>query len=391
MSMYDTRNESLPREHLAQFQLERVQALLARLRRNVRRYRDLLGDARVEVLDDVARLPATQPDDLVQAFPYGMFALPLREVVRLHSAVGPGGRQLLIGHTRNDLTQWGRLVARQLVAAGVTANDVIQICFGNGVFDEALGYMLGAEMIEASVIPADVFHIKYQLAALQNCRATVLVTTPSNARELAELMNVRRIDPQSLHLRVVILTRPVPPETREQLRTGLFAEVWSNFGIAEILDPGLCVECEHHHFHVNEDHFLVEAPDGELAVTTLCREAMPLLRYRTRTRCEIRRDRCPCGRTGAILQPGARTDGRLRVDETVVYPAQIEEVLAGTRARGQSFRFEPSERRVIVWVRVTDRLFSDTMRNLADLKREIESAFHTGLGLEAEVRYTERG
>ena len=389
MKILDRNYETMPANELAHFQLERLQALLARLKRNVRRYRELMGDTRVESLADLSRLPITTPEDLVAAFPYGMFALPLREVIRLHSTVGPEGRQLLIGHTRNDLRHWGRLIARQLAAAGATAHDVLQICFQAGISGKALGYLLGAEMIEASVISEDHFHIEYQLAMLQNCRATVLVTTPTDARALLELLGKRRIDPHSLNLRVVLLSRPVSAVEREEIATGLSAGVWSSFGIDEILDPGLCVECSKGRFHVNEDQFLVEIQDGELLVTTLCREAMPLLRYRTRTACEIRREPCDCGRTGVILQPGERLDGRFRVNERPLYAAQIAGVLAQTPAAGYPFHLDISERRVLVSVEITPDVFVDTMGALAELKYTIQSEFLARLGIEVKVQYVE--
>ena len=389
MRILDPKYETMPADQMAQFQLERLQALLARLKRNVRRYRERIGETKVESLEDLGRVPMTTPEDLVDAFPYGLFALPLHEVMRLHSTVGPEGKQLLIGHTRNDLRQWGRLIARQLAAAGVTAHDVLQICFQTGISGKALGYLLSAEMSEASVISEDHFHIEYEFAMLQNCRATVLVTTPTNARELLELLGKRKIDPQTLSLRAVLLSRPVSAAEREEIRAGLFATVWSSFGIDEILDPGLCVECSEGRFHVNEDQFLAEVQDGELVVTTLCREAMPLLRYRTRVACELRREKCPCGRTGAILLPGGRLDGRFRVSERPLYRAQIAAVLAQTRAAGYAFHLDISERRVMIWLKISPDVFVDSMRSLADMRYEVQSEFLTRLGIEAKVQYLE--
>lgn len=385
--VFDPRLETMPRGETEQLQLERLQALLARLKRNVRRYREQLGDASIQSLADLARLPVTRPEDLITAFPYGMFALPLREVIRLHSTVGPDGKQLVIGHTRNDLSHWGRLVARQLAAANVSNHDVIQICLEGGVFSGAAGYILGAERIEASMIPEDPIHIEYQLATLQNYRATVLITTPSNARDLVAAIEERKIDPQSLNLLTVVLSRPIPPEEREALRSGLFAEVRCGFGIPEILDPGLCVECPEGQLHVNEDQFVAEVRDGELLVTTLCREAMPLLRYATRLACELRTGRCACGRTGSILTPGPRLDGQLRVREKTLYPAQIGDVLARTKAKGHPARHRVTERGVIIALPVTQGIFSDTMRVLEDIKRSVEMEFLSRLGIPAEVQY----
>ncbi|MBI5383085.1 MAG: hypothetical protein HZA90_00205 [Verrucomicrobia bacterium] len=387
MNIFDRRYETMPRAELEQLQLERLQALLARLKRNVRRYREKIGDLRVEALADLPRLPFTTPEDMAAGFPYGMFAFPMREIIRLHTTVGPEGKPLVIGHTRNDLTQWGRLVARQLVASGLTANDVIQMSLGGGVYEGSAGYLFGAQVIEASVIAEDPAHIDSQLAMLQNYRPTVLVTTPLNALELMRVMEHRRLDPQSLHLRTVLLSRPVGSATREQLSAGLFAKVQSNFGLGEILDPGLCVECGAGQFHIHEDHFLPEVQDGELIVTTLCREAMPLLRYRTRIACELSREKCSCGRTGAILKPGARLDRRLCVNETPLYETQIAEVLAQTPVSGRPFQVQVSDRRIAITLPMSEDMFSDTIWVLEKLRHEIESEFLTRLGIEAEVRF----
>jgi phenylacetate-CoA ligase len=195
------------------------------------------------------------------------------------------------------------------------------------------------------------------------------------------------IDPPSLHLRTVMLSRTVPDSEREELKTGLFADVRCGFGVSEVLDPGLCVECEEGHFHANEDQFLVEIQNGELLVTTLAREAMPLLRYRTRIACAMERIRCPCGRTGAVLKPGERLDGRLRVNEMPLYRVQVEALLDQTRAAGHPFLLQISEHQIAVSIKVTEKLFSDTVRNMELLKNEIESEFFSRLGIRAVVEY----
>ncbi len=386
MSIFDRRYETMPRAELEQLQLERLQALLVRLKRNVRRHREKIGEIRVESLADLARLPFTAPEDLADSFPYGMFAFPMREIIRLHTTVGPQGRPLVMGHTRNDLNLWGRLVARQLVASGVTANDVIQMCFGGGVYGSA-GYLFGAQVVEASVIAEDPAHVDYQIAVLQNYRPTVLITTPTNALELVQVMDQRRLDPQSLQVRTVLLSRPVDRETRAQLAAGLFAKVQCNFGLGEVFDPGLCVECEAGQFHIHEDNYLAEIEAGELVLTTLCREAMPLLRYRTRVACELNRERCACGRTGAILIPGARLDQRRCVNEATFYECQIANVLAQTKAAGQPFTVDVSDRHLVVSIEMSDDLFGDAVGLIESHKHEIESEFLTRLGLEAVVRF----
>lgn len=389
MSVLDRRYETMPRIELEQLQLERLQALLVRLKRNVRRHRERLGDARITSLTDLANLPLSGPEDMADSFPYGMFAFPLREIIRLQSGVGPEGRPLVIGHTRNDLTQWGRLAARQLVAAGVTANDVIQIALGEGVYPSATGYLLGAELIEASVIAEDPAHADSQLAMLRNYRPTILVTTPANALELARMLERRAIDPQSLHLRTVLLSRPVPADQREQISAGLFATVRCSFGVGEVLDPGLCLECEHHAFHIHEDHFIAEIVNGELVVTTLTREAMPLLRFRTRVAATARPGKCACGRTGMMILPGARLDDRLLVNETPLYPKQIAEVLAQGPLAGRPFEIQILDRHIVVKVEMSVELFSDTIWCIERLQQEIEVEFATRLGVEASITFVQ--
>lgn len=389
MPLLDPRHEAMSPPELEQVQLERLQSLLVRLKRNVRRHRERLADTRVESLADLARLPLTTPEDMAESFPYGMFAFPLREVIRLHTTAGPEGKPLVVGHTRNDLVQWGRLVARQLAASSVTANDVVQIGLGSGVYSGASGYVLGAELIEASVIAEDPSHVEYQVAMLRNYRPTIFITTPSNAQELIRFIEQRRLDAQSLNLRTVLLSRPVDPAQREPIAAGLFAKVQCNFGLGDVLDPGLCVECETGKFHVHEDHFLPEIVEGELVLTTLCREAMPLLRYRTRVACELIREKCPCGRSGAILQPGARLDRRLCVNEEPLYESQIAEVLALTRVAGRRFRVEVTERNIVLRIEMTEDLFSDTIWHVQRLQQEVESDFFARLGIKAEVRFVE--
>lgn len=391
MRVFDRRYEMMPRPQMEQLQLERLQALLVRLKRNVRRYREQIGDKQVESLDEIARLPFTTLDDMAESFPYGMFSLPLREVIRLHSTLGPRGTPLIIGHSQNDLTHWGRLVARQFVASGVTPNDVIQICLGGGSYRGGAGYVLGAELIEASVIAEEPFHIDYQLAMLQNYRPTMLITTPTDAKELARTIAERRLDPQSLHLRTLLLSRPVNEESRGHLESGLMVKVQSSFGIEEVLNPGLCVECESGSFHVNEDQFLVETANRELVITTLCREAMPLLRYRTGVACTLNRAKCPCGRTGILLSPGERMDGRLLVRETPLYQEQIHDVLARSPLAGQPFSIEIKEQRIIVEVEISSRLFTDMIWGMEKMRSEAESSFLYRLGVNAEVRFTAPG
>jgi phenylacetate-CoA ligase len=268
----------------------------------------------------------------------------------------------------------------------VTANDVIQVSLGSRSSSAFSGYVLGAETIEASVIAEDPFHLDHQLAMLRNYRPTVLVTTPCNARAIQSLLDQNRIDPQSLSLRSLLLSRPIPQEERQALQAGLFARPEHSFGIPEVLDPGFCVYCSEGQFHVHEDQFLVEIVEGELVVTTLTSEATPLLRYATRIACELRRERCKCGRTTAILHPGRRLDRQVLVGEVPVYEQQIHEVLTHTAAHGHPATVEITEAKVVVSLAVSPRIFDDRVRTLESVRLEVESEFRARLGIEAEVR-----
>ena len=328
---------------------------------------------------------------MADGFPYGMFACPCARLVRLHPRSDPGARAGYRVHAHRP-DPVGAAGGPPACGQRVTPNDVVQICLGSGVYRARQGMSMGAETIEASVIAEET--VPYRFPSLPCCR----VTGPPCSHHTRHAGNSwrrwkhRKIDPPSLHLRTVLLSRPVSPELRQAFEAGLLVSVRCNFGVDEILDPGFCVECDEGHFHVNEDQYFIETRDGELVVTSLGREALPLLRYRTRIACEVHREKCPCGRTGAIVVPGPRLDGRLRVREAPLYECQIAEVLAQTRAAGHRFHVEVAEREVIVAIEMTSALFADVMWMLTDLQREIQNEFKTRLGLDADIRLiTPRG
>jgi phenylacetate-CoA ligase len=230
----------------------------------------------------------------------------------------------------------------------------------------------------------------HQFDVLKNYRPTFLITTPSHALELARTVEKRRMDAQSLQLRAVVLSRPVPKEVREQIASGLFSTVRCNFGVPEILDPGIALECSAGRMHVQEDHFLAEICDGELVLTSLAREAVPLLRFRTRVSASLERVKCVCGRTGVILSPGARLDRRYIVNETEFYESQVADVLRQTRAAGNAFQIEAGERRLIVMIAMSEELFASTLPSPVEAKRQIESEILGRLGVESDVQFVQR-
>ena len=339
--------ECQDRAALEQLQLERLEATLSRVHRNVPFYRqrfDALGFDPESLRDpaDLRRLPFTTKEDLRLAHPYGLFAVPLRDVVRLHASSGTTGQPTVVGYTRNDLKTWAGLVARLLVAGGVTRDDVVQVAFNYGLFTGAFGLHAGAERLGCSVIPASSGHTRKQIAVMQDYRTTALVSTPSYALQVADTMAELGVDRNALALRHGLFgAEPWSEALRRELEERLGITATDNYGLSEVMGPGVAGECQARSgLHVAEDHFLVEvvhpetlapvAPGelGELVITTLTREAFPLIRYRTRDLTRLLPGPCPCGRTlGRMARLAGRTDDLLIVKGAKFFPSQVEAVL----------------------------------------------------------------
>jgi len=323
--VYSPQQEMMPREELLQLQLERLQATINRAYKNVPFYRRRLEEAGLQPedfqnLDDLSKLPLTTKQDLRDAYPYDMVAVPLREVVRFHLSSGTTGPPTVIAYTANDLRHWTETVARNLMAAGVRRDDVVQIFFGYGLFSGGFG-----------------------LQIMQDFRSTVLVGMPSYALAIAEAMEQQGIDPNSLHLRVGLFgAEPWSEKTRAEIESRLYIHAYDIYGLSEMGGPGVAGECvERNGLHLAEDHFLVEVIDpssgetlppgheGELVFTTLTREALPLLRYRSGDISRIDTSPCPCGRTLArMARVFRRTDDMVIIHGINVFPADVAEVLA---------------------------------------------------------------
>jgi phenylacetate-CoA ligase len=322
--------------------LERLQASISRAYRNVAFYHkrfDTLGIAPEDIqsLDDLRRLPFTTKDDLQAGYPYDMLAVPLREVVRLHSPAWAGGRPAVCAFTRNDLRHWHECVARILTAAGVTRDDVVQIFFGAGTVRGGLGFHGGAERIGASVIPASANGIAQQLAIMQDFKTTAIVSAASDAVHLAEMVAEQGPDTRRLSLRVGLFgAEPWSEQARQQIEGRLGIMALDNYGLSEVGGPGVAGECAGKcGLHLAEDHYLAEIVDpqtgdvlpegaeGELVLTTLTKEALPLIRLRTHNLTRLETGRCECGRTLArIARLTKRTDGMLCLQGKKLHPAQ---------------------------------------------------------------------
>jgi phenylacetate-CoA ligase len=406
--------EQMDREELEQLQLERLEATLTRVHRSVPFYRKRFDDLgfdpeSVRHLSDLRALPFTTKEDLRRGYPYGLFAVPLRDVVRLHASSGTTGTATVVGYTRNDLKTWSNLVARILVAGGVTRDDVVQVAFNYGLFTGAFGLHAGAERLGCSVIPASSGRTRQQISVMHDFRTTALVSTPSYALLLAETMVELEVPRNTLALRRGLFgAEPWSEVMRRELEEKLGITATDNYGLSEIGGPGLSGEClERRGLHVAEDCYLVEvvhpetlepvAPGelGELVITTLTREAFPLVRYRTRDLTRLLPGACPCGRTLVRMdRVQGRTDDLLIVKGAKFFPSQVEAVLLEVEGTEPHFRIEIDRQgpldEATVLVEVSEGIFFDDMRRLAELKQTLERRLASDLGVSLEVKLVER-
>jgi phenylacetate-CoA ligase len=345
--IWNQKSECMPRDALAQAQLERLQATVNRALRNVAFYRDsftrsgVKGDE-VRGLADLSRLPFTTKEDLRTSYPYGMFAVPLRDIVRIHSTSGTTGTPVIVGYTRNDLKTWSECVARLLAAGGMSEHDVMQVAFTYGLFSGGFGLHAGAERIGASVIPASAGALEKQVRIMKDFKTTALACTPSYALAIAEAAAEMGMTPPDLSLRVGFFgAEPWSEAVRSRLESSLGITALDNYGCTEVLGPGVSFECERKDgLHVNEDCFLAEIVDpatlgvlpsgseGELVLTTITKEGFPLVRYRTGDLCSLAEAPCACGRTFARMSRiRGRMDDMIIMGAVKVFPSQIEQVI----------------------------------------------------------------
>ena len=407
--------ECMDREELAQHQLEQLQATLSRVAQNVPFYRERFEGIGFDPddlrsVDDLRRLPLTEKRHLQDAYPYGLLAVPLREVVRLHGTGGSGNSAIVMGYTRNDIKIWSNLTARTLVAGGVTKDDVVQITFDYGLLTGALGVHYGAERLGASVIPSSSGNTKRQIKIMQDYKTTALVSTPSYALHLAETMRTTGVNPNALSLkRVLVGGEPWPEETRRRIEEGLAVTATDAYAVSEVMGPGVAAEClEQEGLHVNEDHFLVEVIDprtlapvgpgerGELVITTLTKEAFPVVRFRTRDLTSLSLTPCRCGRTSVRMRRIAtRTDDMLIVRGVNVFRSQIEAVLRHADGREVPRHQIVVERKhaldeATVLVEVSQSVFFDEVRLQAEFRETLKRRLASELGVSFEVRLVQR-
>lgn len=413
MPIWDKEHETLPREKLDQLQLERLQAMLNRVYRNITFYRKLFDKAEINPvgitsLDELSRIPFTTKETLRENQPYGMFALPLREVVRLQTSSGTTGEPIIVGYTQNDIEHWTELIARVLTASGVTKDDVVQIAFDYGLFTGALGFHYGAEHIGATVIPCSRVSAQKQIDIMRYYRTTVLLCTPNFALQIAKALTESSINPAELSLRVGLFgAEPWTESIRQKIEETLHITALDNYGISEIIGPGVAGECEHKNgLHLMEDHFIPEVIDpdtgevlpdgekGELVLTTVTKEAFPLIRYRTGDMTTLTHESCQCGRTLARMsRVMERTDDMVVVQGVNVFPSDIKKIIAEIEGTEPHYRLRVSREEVPetlqIDVEISEDILFDEMGKLVDLKREIESRVEEIAGAPVRVKLAE--
>jgi phenylacetate-CoA ligase len=413
MQIWDPEYECMPREEIEQLQLERLQATLNRVDKNVTCYRNRFKELGivpedVQSLADLSKLPFTTKEDLRLNYPYGMFAVPLREVVRIHSSSGTTGKPTVVGYTKHDIKVWSNLVARFMTAAGVSHDDVVQIAFGYGMFTGAFGLHYGSELIGASVIPMGAGNTEKQIMIMQDYRTTALVSTPSYAVTIAERMEKMGIDPKSLCLKVGLFGgEPWSESMRREIESRLGISATDNYGLSEVIGPGVAGECQHKcGMHISEDAFIAEIIDpdtgetlppgsvGELVLTSLTKEAFPMVRYRTRDITSLDYAKCACGRTTVRMKKTmGRSDDMLIIKGVNVYPSQIEDVLFAVEGCQPHYQLVVDRQGALdtleIRIEVTENIFFDEMKLQKAFLEKVERRIDSVLGVGAVVKLVE--
>ncbi|MDD2851334.1 MAG: phenylacetate--CoA ligase [Desulfuromonadaceae bacterium] len=411
--IWDIQHECMSREELEQLQLERLQATLNRVYKNVPCYRTKFNERGivpedVSSLSDLSKLPFTTKEDLRLNYPYGMFAVPLREVVRIHSSSGTTGKPTVVGYTKNDLKMWSNLVARFMTAAGVTHDDVVQIAFGYGMFTGAFGLHYGSETIGAAVIPMSGGNSDKQIMIMQDYRSTALVCTPSYAITLADLIEKQGIDPLTLSLKVGLFGgEPWSEAMRSEIEARLNISATDNYGLSEVIGPGVAGECSiKEGMHIAEDAFIAEIIDpetcevlppgsvGELVLTTISKEAFPMIRYRTRDITTLDYASCKCGRTFARMKKTmGRTDDMLIIKGVNVFPSQIEEVLVAIEGCEPHYQLVVDRKGALdvleVCIEVRENIFFDEMKKQRAFLDMVGKRIDSVLGVGVTVKLVE--
>ncbi len=401
------KEETLPREAMRALQLERLRKIVDYAKAKVPFFAKQLADVAggdIKSVDDIVNLPFTTKQDLRDGYPYGFMAIPKEEIARIHGSSGTTGKMTFVPYSKNDLRNWTQLVSRFLVAGGLRPGHLVQISFGYGLFTGGFGLHYGVENVGASVVPAASGNTERQLAILRDLRPDAIVCTPSYALTLCEALKAHGLSPEELNLRMGFFGgEPWTDEMRNRIEAELGIFATDNYGLSEVIGPGASGECVvRKGMHFSEDHFLVECLDpetlrpvapgekGELVITTLTKEGMPVIRYRTRDIASLDRSPCPCGRTGVRMsRTTGRSDDMLVIRGVNVYPTQIEEALLRVREAAPHYMIEvdrPGTLDVVtVKVEILPEMFSASMKDMVGLRDRITKAIASVTGIRMEI------
>ncbi len=401
--------ECMPVEQMRELQARRLQDTVFRVYQNVPFYKKKMqemGIAPEDIrnIDDINLLPFTTKDDLRENYPYGLFAAPMSEIIRIHASSGTTGKPTVVGYTRNDITNWSEVAARALVCAGADSRSVVQVAYGYGLFTGGLGMHYGVEKLGGSVIPISGGNTKRQIMIMKDFGTTILCCTPSYALFIAEVMEEMGIDPKELKLKSAILgAEPWSEEMRRDIESKLGILAIDIYGLSEITGPGVSCECDRQvGMHINEDMFFPEiiSPDtlapvadgelGELVFTTILKEGIPLIRYRTRDITMLERDVCDCGRTSVRMHKVmGRSDDMLIIRGVNVFPTQIESVLDRFPELSLNYVIyvtrEKSVDMLEVKVELSESLVSDEVKEIEKLQQKIAAEIHAVLNINVKV------
>ncbi|MEN6455976.1 MAG: phenylacetate--CoA ligase [Prolixibacteraceae bacterium] len=411
--IWNEKIECADRSELKAIQTERLRETVQRIYHNVPCYRKKMQEEGlvpddIRSLEDLAKLPFTVKQDLRDNYPFGMFTVPMSEIVRIHASSGTTGKPTVVGYTRKDLTNWAEMVSRALCMGGVHRNDIVQVAYGYGLFTGGLGLHYGCENLGASVIPISGGNTRKQLQLMQDFGTTVLACTPSYSLYLAEAMKEMGIRKEELKLRVGIFgAEPWTENMRHEIEEKLGIKAIDIYGLSEIMGPGVSCECECQcGMHINEDHFLPEIIDpetlqpvtpgevGELVFTTITKEGIPLIRYRTRDLTRLIYEKCECGRTLVRMEKcKGRSDDMLIIRGVNVFPSQVESVLLGMSETEPHYLLiverEGNLDTLNVMVEVQEQFFSDEIKKLETLRKKITANLESTLGISVNVKLVE--
>ncbi len=409
MGYFQKETECMPREEIKRIQSERLVWQVARMYDRVELFRKRMDEKKlkpedIKSIDDLSKLPFSYKQDLRDYYPYGLFAEPLKNIVRTHASSGTTGKQIVVGYTRHDLEMWADCMARQLAAAGTTDEDVVQVSYGYGLFTGGLGAHAGAERIGATVVPTSSGNTARQIRTMVDFGTTVLCCTPSYSMYLAEAIEEAGLRDKIRLKSGVFGAEPWTEDMRHAIEDSLGIKAFDVYGLSEIMGPGVSYECEcQNGMHVNEDMFVPEIIDpdtgevlpegaqGELVFTTLTKEGFPVIRYRTRDICSLNYEQCECGRTFVRMnKPTGRSDDMMIIRGVNVFPSQIEEVLLRI-SEGVTPNYqiivgrENNTDTLDINVEMTEKLFADDVKSIEKIEKKIVSDLRSVLGIGAKV------